>query len=495
MKQSKRITAGVLLVLLAASVCVSCGDTTEPQTKDTSTAAVAESAAAETEAVTEDPALRDSLPDTDLNGYQYRMAVFGTDIQRIMTYNDEEDGNIVNDAVYHKIRTVEERFNTDIVLAEISKEEDDQVGVLKSAIMAGDDSCEIAQGHDVNLGNASLEGLFVNVYDIPYLDFSKPWWLPETLESMTVAGQMYMMFNNISYSNLAQMRVMYFNKKMMQALDFAYPYQMVYDGTWTLDAMKQMTAAAYSDLNGDGTRDEGDRYGYVNMPNYYGMLEPFHVEPYRKDNNGTLYYEVDLERTTEVVEKFYDLIFGEGGYLMPRKYEDYSARVLNMVSEGRSMFFYGSLDHAVHTFSDTDFVFGVLPMPKLDAAEDGYYGGSFDRPFVVPTTAQNLENIGIVTEALNAEGYKQVYPAFYEIAMKTRYADQTDDAKMIDIVHDNVIISFTYLFGDYKSIFNMMWDLFNNTPSTDVASWCAKKEKAQEKRVEKLMKFFEDNRS
>ena len=134
-------------------------------------------------------------------------------------------------------------------------------------------------------------------------------------------------------------------------------------------------------------------------------------------------------------------------------------------------------------------------MPKLDAAEDGYYGGSFDRPFVVPTTAQNLENIGIVTEALNAEGYKQVYPAFYEIAMKTRYADQTDDAKMIDIVHDKVIISFTYLFGDYKSIFNMMWDLFNNTPSTDVASWCAKKEKAQEKRVEKLMKFFEDNRS
>ena len=180
---------------------------------------------------------------------------------------------------------------------------------------------------------------------------------------------------------------------------------------------------------------------------------------------------------------------------MPRKYEDYSARVLNMVSEGRSMFFYGSLDHAVHTFSDTDFVFGVLPMPKLDASEEGYYGGSFDRPFVVPTTAQNLENIGIVTEALDAEGYKQVYPAFYEIAMKTRYADQTDDAKMIDIVHDNVIISFTYLFGDYKSIFNMMWDLFNNTPSTDVASWCAKKEKAQEKRVEKLMKFFEDNRS
>ena len=449
-----------------------------------------------TEAVTEDPALRDSLPDVDLNGYQYRMAIFGTDIQRIMTYNDDEDGNIVNDAVYHKIRTVEERFNADIVLSDMSYLEEDQISALKKAVIAGEDSCEIAQGHDVNTANVSLEGLFVNVYDIPHLDFSKPWWPAATLESMTVAGQMYMMFNNISYSNLAQMRVMYFNKSLMKDLDFEYPYQMVYDGTWTLDAMKKMSAAAYSDLNGNGAYDEGDRYGYVNMPNYYAMLEPFCVEPYKKDQNGTLYYEVDLERTTAVVEKFYDLIFGEGGYLMPRSTEDYGNRVLKMVSEGRSMFFYGSLDNAVQTFSNTDLVYGVLPMPKLEETQDAYYGGSFDRPLVVPTTAQNLENLGIITEALNAEGYKQVYPAFYEIAMKTRYADQTDDAKMIDIVHENVIISFTYLFGDYKSIFNMMWDLFNvNKPTTHVASWCKKNEKAQTKRVEKLMTFFEEHRS
>ncbi len=493
-KNGKRFSAAALLVSMLAGGLLSCGDA-EAQTVQTTEDTTAETAPI-TEAVTEDPALRDSLPDVDLDGYQYRMAIFGTDIQRIMTYNDNEDGNIVNDAVYHKIRTVEERFNADIVLSDMSYLEDDQIAALKKAVIAGEDSCEIAQGHDVNTANVSLEGLFVNVYDIPYLDFTKPWWPSETLESMTVAGQMYMMFNNISYSNLSQMRVMYFNKDLMKNLDMEYPYQMVYDGTWTLDAMKSITSVAYSDLNGDGVKGEEDRYGYVNMPNYYGMLEPFCVEPYKKDKNGTLYYEVDLERTTAVVEKFYDLIFGEGGYLVPRKYDDYSDRVLKIVSEGRSLFFYGSLDTAVKTFSNTDLVYGVLPMPKMDESQDAYYGGSFDRPLVVPTTAQNLENLGIITEALNAEGYKQVYPAFYEIAMKTRYADQTDDAKMIDIVHDNVIISFTYLFGDFKSIFNMMWDLFNSSkPTTNVASWCAKNEKSQTRRVEKLMTFFEEHRS
>ena len=175
---------------------------------------------------------------------------------------------------------------------------------------------------------------------------------------------------------------------------------------------------------------------------------------------------------------------------------DYEDLVHHVFSEGRAMFYYGLLSRAVTHFSDSDVIYGVLPMPKLDETQDQYYGGSTDRPIVVPTTASDdLDNIGIVIEALNAEGYKQVYPAYYEVAMKTRYADQTDDAKMIDIVHDNVIIAFTYLYGDFRSVYNIMLEnLFTVKPSTDVASWCAKNEKLQTKRVEKLMGFFEEHR-
>ena len=487
------ISAILLCSLLAASV-VSCAsgeagttDTNAPDTAGTDTAPV-------TEAVTEDPALKDSLPEADLAGAPFRMTIFGTDLNRPQTYVDAQDGNIVNDAVYSKIRTVEERFNVDIVLTEMSFQEENHVDSLKQAILAGDDSTDLAQGHDVNMANAAMEGLFVNAYDIPHLDFSKPWWPAATTESMTVAGQMYLMCNNIGYNNLAQTRVMYFNKNLMKDLDMEMPYQQVYDGTWTLDAMNGMTKQAYRDLNGNGEIDTADQFGYVSMPYYYGIFEPFRVEPYRKDADGNLYYEVYLERTTQVVEKMYDMIFGEGGFLYPSKDPDYQDQVLNLFCEGRSLFFYGPLENAAKNFSAAnDLSYGILPMPKLEASEDGYFGAAFDRPFVVPTTAEgNLDNIGLVIEALNAEGYKQVLPAYYEIAMKTRYAEQTDDAKMIDLVHDNVIISFTYIHDNYTSIYGkMLWELFNkSTPSNDVASWCAKNEKSQIKRVEKLMQSF-----
>ena len=129
MKIGTRMTSAALLVSLLAAGLLSCADA-DAGTQETQQTTPIETEPV-TEAVTEDPALRDSLPEVDLGGYQYRMAIFGTDIQRIMTYNDDEDGNVVNDAVYHKIRTVEERFNTDIVLADISYLEEDQIAALK----------------------------------------------------------------------------------------------------------------------------------------------------------------------------------------------------------------------------------------------------------------------------------------------------------------------------------------------------------------------------
>ena len=146
----------------------------------------------------------------------------------------------------------------------------------------------------------------------------------------------------------------------------------------------------------------------------------------------------------------------------------------------------------------SDLSYGLLPMPKLDASEEGYYGAGYDRPLVVPITAEDrLDTIGLVVEALNAEGYKQVFPAYYELAMKSRYADQTDDAKMIDIMHDNIIISFTFIHDNYGSVYGkMLWDLFNKSnPSKDVASWCAKNEKSQSNRVEFLKEFFAERNS
>ena len=67
---------------------------------------------------------------------------------------------------------------------------------------------------------------------------------------------------------------------------------------------------------------------------------------------------------------------------------------------------------------------------------------------------------------------------------------------MIDLIMNNVILSFTYMYGNYASPYNKMLEtLFNpKNPKTDVASYAAKIEKTQNKRVEDIMKAYEDLR-
>ena len=488
----KKRTALVLLMALSILTVAACSDNAADNTElDTSTSSevTLSSAESETEEILDAAevlaAIPDTLPEKNMDGWQFRMTLFGTNDHRSQTWADEFTGSMINDAVYQKIIKVEDRFNVEVVLTEASFAEDDNVYPLKQAIIAGDDSCELAQGHDIDMANASLKGYFVNVYDLPHLNFEKPWWPYATLESMTVLGQMYMMFNNISYNNLAQTRVVFFNKDLMNIMNIALPYDTVYEGKWTLDELKSISDTAYIDLNGDSTRDVGDQYGYASGPYYYGCMEAFNVDPYCKDENGGLYYNFDLEKISALAEKYYNLLFGEGGFL--------NEGATSIFMNGRAMFLYERAEMAIG-LSNTELTYGILPMPKLDEIQEHYYGGATDRPLVVPITVQKdyMENIGIVIEDLNAEGYKNVYPAFYEIAMKNRYADQTDDAKMLDIIHDNVIISFTYLFGNYSSAYNTLFnDLFNvATPNYNVASWDARKAIREEKRVQSLMEFF-----
>lgn len=485
MKNNNLFALGLAALLTASCICA-CGDDGSTAVSESNTAAVG----TETEAVSP---WDDHLPQKDFGGQEFRIAVFGNEQCWERFYSTEQDGNLVNDAVYNKVAAVEDRFHVDIVFLDTAAFEADDIQVVTRAVLAGDDYCELAQGHDVASATASLEGVFMNLLDIPHFAFDQPWWSAGTVESMTAAGQMYLMLNNISYTGLAQTRVMFFNKDLRANLDLDDPYQLVYDGTWTLETMRRMSAAAYSDINGDGKRDGNDRLGYAHGENYC-ILEPFLVEPYRKDENGDLYYEMNIEKMHDIVTKFADIIYGEGGLVAGGE-----TKAEAIFADGRALFIYTNLYAAEKLFSLSDgLVYGVLPMPKLDESEKAYGAGATDRPIVIPTTAEDkVDFVGIVTEALNIEGYKQVYPAYFELTMKSRYADQTDDAQMLDIIHENTVVSFTYMYGNHKSAYStMLNDLFRSSKqmSSDVASWAAKRESSQLKYVEELQTFFDEHR-
>ena len=59
---------------------------------------------------------------------------------------------------------------------------------------------------------------------------------------------------------------------------------------------------------------------------------------------------------------------------------------------------------------------------------DGAHG-----TMMVPITISDPERTSIIIEALNAETYKQVVPAYYDTALKNRYSRDAESAEMQSI--------------------------------------------------------------
>ena len=142
--KSTRIIALLLALLTASSVgCGESADTNE--TTDNTTAAS-----------TSDETTSDApeLPDEDYEGYNFRIL---TRIEGWGIYNnenlvvEEENGEILNDAIYTRNRTVEERFN--INLTQITTT-NDIANEIKTTVMAGDDAYDLTVStYQMNLGS------------------------------------------------------------------------------------------------------------------------------------------------------------------------------------------------------------------------------------------------------------------------------------------------------------------------------------------------------
>jgi hypothetical protein len=92
--------------------------------------------------------------------------------------------------------------------------------------------------------------------------------------------------------------------------------------------------------------------------------------------------------------------------------------------------------------------FGIVPYPKYDT-DDNYAtitdGGA--PLLIMPVTVSDPERTGAITEALCAYGAKLVIPAFYDKALKTKYARDDDSEEMMDIIKDSRVFDLGYLAG------------------------------------------------
>ena len=487
-----RCASGLLALLMAGSVLISCGsDTKTPaETASADTAAV-------TEAVTEDGIeyVADSLPNNlDFNGRQF--TVYVASFKEFFEGPEESTGDVVDDAVIDRNRAVEERLNIELEYFFDGEAQWDTIaGILSKYIMAGDTTYDLYTGQQYGITTLLANGGFVNAYDLEYIDFSKPWWNNRYMDELAIGNDTrYFLVGDYFISALLNTHVVYFNKTMYGRLheDANELYNYVLDGTWTLDKMAQVAKDAYIDLNNDGQTDIEDQLGYVTyLP--AASVDPFmylsDIEFTPRDNDGYLTVNLLDERCVDLTFKIVEY-FHQPGSLYKTDPGAASASFIN----GKAQFLGINSLSAAKSFRDMEDDFSFLPYPKLSEDQEHYNCVVADIvcPGVVPGTSLNLDIAGAVIEALSSESYRTVVPTYYETALKIKYSRDDLTSQIVDIIHDASYTDFLYAYSpSLNGIGVVMRDLVSGN-NTDYMSRVSKQEKAVIKRLDKLIETFEE---
>ena len=163
-----------------------------------------------------------------------------------------------------------------------------------------------------------------------------------------------------------------------------------------------------------------------------------------------------------------------------------------MFAVGNVLFTFRALGQMVEACMDSEVEYGILPMPKLDDQQAGYVSGCVDNPICVPITNQNMNRTGMIIEAMSAEGYRKVQPAYTETVMKERYATDKDSVEMLDIIFNNRMLAAGYLFADtscrLQTVHDIMWK--QGTSNINITSYYESVKSRFQTKIDGLNAFF-----
>jgi len=395
-----------------------------------------------------EPVIPDNLPEFDFGGYNFKIY-----LREHVSYNEDfhaesENGDIINDTVYKRNKTVEDRFNINI--APVFYNTDDwPMNDAKKVIKSGDDAYDLMGCHGGGAFAWARENLTIDWFEnMPYIDFGAPWWSGDIIKNFAAGGKLYCAAGDLSHNGLASTICLLFNKNLFQDLNIDYPYQDVINGAWTLDKFISIVKSGPADLNGDGAMTpQEDRFGFhiYNEWNYpISVLYCGGDRIISIDGDGRLSLTPYNDRTVSIFEKFFDMINSGAAYVGGIKAGEDSAD-LNIFRDGRALFYSAVMKDIIEYRAMEDDI-GIIPLPKYDEATPKYYANidAGQNVFAVPVTASELDRTSVIVEALCAEGHRTVMPVFYETALKTKFARDDESAEMLDYIKNSRVYDYGY---------------------------------------------------
>ena len=483
MKRISRYIALLILISFVVSCAAAPADEGEAQSSEDPSGMPAEELTVDVEPEETRPPHR--VPDLDFGGAAFTVAYPKWAGYAYYFFADEQTGDGMNDAIFERKVRVEDALNVALgqvdtgYIAEV-------VAEVKRSVQAGDDVYQLGLFHCIQgIEELATGGFLYNMDEIPYIDLTADWWNQRMMDTLRLGKRTVY---GVSDYMIPAPYCIYFNKQLIAQHQLDNPYELVYNGDWTLDRYLGLSKAVTQDQNGNGVFEDGDLAGMIanDASCYTSFVTGCGQFMTSVDEQGQIYLDFFTDKMVSIVEKFGAAAGDPGVVQIPG-----ATGGLVMFSNGNILFDLSSIADAPQ-YRDTDFDLGLLPYPKYDEQQDNYISLDWGGLMGIPSTIRDPEMVGAVIELLAYESKDTVIPAYYDVLLAGKLARDTDTVAMMDILFDTIAYEVGGNYFGFSSGFNNLFYTLGNevvkNGKADFASFYKSNEKAAQATIKTFYK-------
>ncbi len=493
MKKTAKLIALLLALIMIIPAVIACAETKDPAvtTENPGASTTSPNASVEDTAhlYDEEGYLKSDLPPLDFGGETVTV-LYWSDVE-MQEYEAEEINSIlVNDAIYKRNANVQSKLNVEFEWLSTPGNNGNTnafVNYVGNIYSGGDTPLDLISAYSRTTAICAIEGYCADMADLPYLNFDMPWWPESLLDVVPIGDSIYFASGDASVNVLHLMYAIYFNKDLIDQYQLENPIDLVHNNQWTLDKLIEMTKDSYEDLDASGKEDVGDFFGLVGAS--WGF-DAFYT------GSDLRLVEQDEDKLLIISEDFYsqraiDLCSKLGQWNKTGDcYIDDSAHQDPFVA-GRSIFIQDRCHLAdKRLVGQVDFTYSIVPTPLYDADQEDFIsvvGNPFSL-YGLFINSENLDRAAAVLECWASEAYRTTTPAQFEMNMKLRYSESSDEADMYNIIRNTVCFDLGRLFNNRL---NKITDVFYKAAIAN-SNWSSVSS-GQRKLFEKYIKTVADS--
>lgn len=391
----------------------------------------------------------DKLAGYNYNGKEFRVLTSINSSEGVITNSnymiegtEEINGESVNDAVYKRNNDVKDLLGINFKYTPMDADYDTVQAKISKAVLSGSDDYDLVINDIRTLANLSLQNMFLNFKQNPIFDLSQSYWYKDFMDDISIGNEKeFLLAGDYFIDILRNCHSMFLNKTMLEEVQAGRTeelYKLILDGKWTLEEFMKLIKPFLVDLDGNGTFDKKDQYGFFCVGTW-GSAMPFMMaadtDVITKDADGWPVLTINNPKSTKLHELLTTLFLTDSG----ASSKFLGNELITEFQNRRSLICGYQRLSALQTLRDMKDEVVVLPYPKLDLLQEKYVTSSHDTIEIgaIPSTTPNFDMICVVLEALNRETKHSVIPIYYEQSLKIKYTRDELSAQMIDLIHDN----------------------------------------------------------